>query len=150
MKHLSNLLLITSISFLVGCGGGSSDTSVDPMTERDAVIIFYHMPTGECANPEFQNYLKDEIATQGFVVDYWLFREESLNVTCSTYGKTNDFDDNGGCMTLDLVLADPSLEVYKTSCVIGFDADINSQPTFSQVNNIKDISSAINTSATIW
>ena len=149
MKQITTILLAgTATMFMSACGGGgSSSDTVDPMTERDAVLIMYHAPVGICEASDFQNYIKDYVFDLGFIVDYWLFREESLNVNCSTYGLANDFDDSGGCTATDLTLQDPSFTVNDTSCVIGFDADISGQPGLSEVrennnNIVLEISSA--------
>ncbi len=142
MKKLNALLPIIATSFIVGCGGGSSNSTVDPMTERDLIGIFYHSPTGMCENVEFQNYLKDSIAAEGYVIDYYLFREETNDVSCATYDRAEGITETGGCMTYDLVLDDPNFSVYNTSCVIGMDLDPYAQPT--------DIVSKINSAIQGW
>lgn len=149
MKKLNALLAIIAMSFIVGCGGGggtgtvTATSVVDPMTERDLIEIFYHTPTGMCEDPTFQQYLKDELASQGFVIDYYLFREGTMTVDCATYDRTNDIND--GCITFDLVelLQDPSYLAYDTSCVIGVDFDPNAQPVVKDTNVDSAISSAI-------
>ena len=155
MTYLKTLLLVGSALAFTACGGGSSSSStpapiVDPMTERDLILIMHHMEPGVCEDPEFQNYLKDSMIDQGFIIDYYLFREESLDVSCATYGRTNDVNDDGGCMTQDLALLDPSMAEYKASCVIGMDADMSDQPAFTQMGSNKEITSAIGTSITTW
>ncbi|GIU01159.1 hypothetical protein TSL6_16650 [Sulfurovum sp. TSL6] len=150
MKKLNALLAIIAMSFMVGCGGGSgagivsaSGIAVDPMTERDLIEIFYHTPTGMCEDPDFQQYLKDELASQGFFIDYYLFREETNTVDCTTYDRTNDIND--GCLIFDLaiLLDDPNYLNYDTSCVIGVDFDPNAQPVAKDTNIDASISSAI-------
>jgi len=150
MKKFNALLTIIAMGFIVGCGGGGTGTItgsvvIDPMTERDLIEIFYHTPTGMCDDPDFQQYLKDELASQGFIIDYYLFREETNNVDCATYDRTNDIND--GCLIFDLVdlLQDPNYEQYDTSCVIGVDFDPNAQP--AQDTNID---SAISSAIQIW
>ncbi len=155
MIYLKTMLLAGTALVFIACGGGSSSTSssistppVDPMTERDAVLIMHYAPVGMCEDPNFQNDIKDYVFDLGFIVDYWLFREESLNISCAIYGMANDFDDSGGCTSTDLTLQDPSLIVNEASCVIGFDADITAQPGLSQVrennnNIVTEISSFI-------
>jgi len=135
MKKLKALLAIIAMSLIVGCGGGSSSSDpvapiepVDPMTERDLIVIFYHTPTGMCEDAEFQSLLKDSLASDGYVIDYYLFREETNNVSCATYDRANEITETGGCVTTDLVLEDPSFSVYDTSCVIGVDLDPTAQP----------------------
>ena len=114
MKKLTTALLIGSGALLfTACGGGgggsggNTPTPVDPMTQKQAVIIFYHTPAGMCADPYFQNEVINGIANEGYTTYNWLFREETLNVTCSTYGKPNDINDYGGCMTQDIAALDP-------------------------------------------
>ena len=138
MKKLKALLTILAISFIVGCGGGGSSDSttptVDPMTERDLITIFYHTPEGMCEDSTFQQLLKDELALQGYVIDYYLFREESNNVSCATYDRANEITETGGCVTYDLALEDPSFAAYDTSCVIGVDLDLSTQPVAKYTN----------------
>lgn len=152
MKKLNTLLAIIAMNFIVGCGGGGGEgtvtasTVVDPMTERDLIEIFYHTPTGMCDDPTFQQYLKDELALQGFVIDYYLFREETNAVSCATYDRTNDIND--GCITFDLaeLLQDPSYLDNETSCVIGVDFDPYAQPVAKDTN----ISAAISSVIKVW
>ena len=155
MKKLTALIAIIAMNFIVGCGGGGSsdpvvDPIVDPMTERDLIVIFYHTPTGMCEDPTFQQFLKDGLASQGYVINYYLFREETNNVSCATYGRANDITAAGGCTTYDLVLDDPSFSIYDTSCVIGVDLDPYAQPTTKTLktvgkdtNIVSDMTSAI-------
>jgi len=138
MRKITAIVLSgTAAFFLSACGGGSSDSTyipvapvpVDPMTERDLITIFYHTPDGMCEDVEFQDYVKEGLAAEGYVVDYYLFREETNDVNCATYDRTNEITETGGCVTTDLILQDPSFSAYDTSCVIGVDIDINAQPT---------------------
>jgi len=151
MKKLNALMAIITMSFIVGCGGGGTGTItaskvVDPITERDLIEIFYHTPTGMCEDPDFQQYLKDELASQGFVIDYYLFREETNTVSCTTYDRTNDIND--GCLIFDLaiLLDDPNYLNYDTSCVIGVDFDPYAQPVAKDTN----IDSAISSTLQVW
>ncbi len=153
MKKLNALIAIITISFIVGCGGGGTDTVtastvVDPMTERDLIEIFYHTPTGMCDDPDFQQYLKDELELQGFIIDYYLFREETNTVSCATYDRTNQITETGGCITFDLVelLQDPNYSQYDTSCVIGVDFAPYAQPVAKDTN----IDSAISDVLKVW
>ena len=116
----SALLLFTACGGSSG-GGSSTPAPVDPMTQRQAIIINYHTPMGMCVDPTFQNYFISGMASEGYPISNILFREESLNVSCSTYGKANDADDYGGCVTQDFILLDPSAVNNKNSCVVGFD-----------------------------
>ncbi len=147
MNKLNALLATISMGFIIGCGGGTgtvtASATVDPMTERDLIEIFYHSPTGMCEDPDFQQYLKDELASQGFVIDYYLFREETNTVDCATYDRTNDIND--GCLIFDLVelLQDETYLQYDTSCVIGVDFDPNAQPVAKDTNMSSAISSFI-------
>ncbi len=153
MKKLNALFATISMGFIIGCGGGSgagivsaSGIEVDPMTERDLIEIFYHSPTGMCEDPDFQQYLKDDLASQGFVIDYYLFREETNTIDCATYDRTNDIND--GCLIFDLVelLQDDTYLNYNTSCVIGVDFDPNVQPVATDTN----IDSAISSAIKVW
>ncbi len=149
MTKVKALLAIIAMGFIVGCGGGGSSDSVvelvDPMTERDLIVIFYHSPTGMCEDPDFQQLLKDDLASQGYVIDYYLFREETNNVSCATYGSANDITATGGCTTYDLVLDDPSFAIYDTSCVIGVDLDPFAQPIAKYTNaNLKTVAQDTN------
>lgn len=154
MKKITTILLAgTTAMFMSACGGGGSSDpveTVDPMTERDLIAIFYHTPEGMCEDAEFQSYLKDGLASEGYVVDYYLFREETNNVSCATYGRANAIIETGGCVTTDLVLEDPSFSVYDTSCVIGVDLDPTAQPiTKSTSTNSKTVSKDTNIVSTI-
>ena len=149
MKKLNAFLPIIAMSLIVGCGGGgtgtvTASTVVDPMSERDLIEIFYYSPTGMCDDPTFQQYLKDELASQGFVIDYYLFREETNTVSCATYDRINDIND--GCITFNLaeLLQDDTYLQYDTSCVIGVDFDPNAQPAAKDTNITSTISSVIN------
>ncbi len=151
MKKLNALFATISMGFIIGCGGGGTDTVtgsvvVDPMTERDLIEIFYHSPTGMCEDPDFQQYLKDDLASQGFVIEYYLFREETNTIDCATYDRTNDIND--GCLIFDLaeLLQDPSYLDNEKSCVIGVDFDPNVQPVAIDTN----IDSAISSAIKVW
>lgn len=160
MKKLLLGLSVLLMLFIIGCGGGSSSddsTIVDPMTERDLIVIVYHTPPGMCEDVDFQNYLKDGLVSEGYVVDYYLFREETNNVSCATYDRANEITETGGCVTTDLVLEDPSFSEYDTSCVIGVDLDPSAQPVVKNTGSIlktvtkdTDIVSTINSAVQEW
>ena len=105
------LSIASSALLLVGCGGGGNSTPIDPMTERDAVVIFYHYPADLC-----NDALKEEISVYVPEATDLLTRVEIDNVSCETYGKTNATEE---CTTFDFSLIDVSLIDVNTNCVVG-------------------------------
>lgn len=131
MKKLNVLLSVMAMSFvMVGCGGGSSSsTPVDPMSQKDGIVIAYKVPMGICEDPSFQSYLLSEL--QGTGAYNLLFREESNSVTCATYGKTEGTSNTEGC----------AVDYYNqgnSTCVIGF--NINTSQNKYSVKKIGDTS----------
>ena len=161
MKKLTTVLLTGSALLLfTACGGGSSSSGsnytppVDPMTEKNVIVINYHTPPGECESADFQNFMMNYMANEGFVVDSYLFRETDNNVNCSTYGKTTGYTETEGCAVNDLSIQFPSYASNPTSCVIGMDVDPKKQPRSisNELNTAfsSEMNTAISTSITSW
>ena len=134
MKKLALAFGVAGMLLLSGCGGGGGGNApapVDPMTQRQTVFVFYHFPEADCMSPDFQNYMYNHMYTymqgSGYQTVNYLFRVESNDVVCATYGKTNDFDQTGGCVTQDTAIEFPENLQYKTSCVIGMDVVATAQ-----------------------
>ena len=114
-------------------GGGSSSTPVDPMTQKDAIVIAGELPSGMCGDSSFQSYIRSEMSAVGAYS--FLFRTESNSVTCATYGKRDEVNDTGGCMVEYFSSGDET-------CVIGF--NLNTSATqYTNTLNKEDIGRVI-------
>ena len=89
------------------------------MTQRDAIIVFYHYPAEVCVSDDLRN----ELAVQVPEAYNWLIRVEDNSVNCGTYGKTEQVGDTEGCVMMDMADYDSDALQYDTSCVVGFDLD---------------------------
>ncbi len=113
------LIVSTMVLVMGGCGGGSGNNGdvsgqVDPMTQKQFIIIMRGTPVGECEDPEFKDYLIGSLDGTG--AKDFLFREEDNSVNCSTYGKIEGISDTEACIIENAYSGD-------STCVIGFNAE---------------------------
>lgn len=119
--------VLSSAFMFVGCGGGrggssTPSSSVDPMTLRSGIFIFYHSPEDICLSGELTRDLA-EAGGRNIIT-----RVESNNVNCATYGKVEAVVVGGeACVLHDMIDFDPSYSSVATSCVIGLDAPVGVQ-----------------------
>ena len=93
------LINIATIFLFVACGSGkdnttnySNESNRENISNREYVIINYHYPKDYCTNSNLRERLEDIDATDIVIsVEY-------NHVTCSTYGKRNDYQE---CGTID-------------------------------------------------
>ena len=112
MKKITAIVLLgTAALILSACGGSSSGSSsdsvpVDPMTEREVIIISYGFTPGTCvtvgdkliAHGNGENVLTKEIANS--------------DVSCATYGREKD--GSIGC-------SEQNYEISDIACVVAYD-----------------------------
>ena len=117
MKKITTIILSgTAVLFLSACGSSDSSSSstpvapVDPMTERESILIKYHYPAEYCSSGELKDYLERNVPGTTNL----LLSVESNSVTCATYGRAND---GVHCSEQDTVNSNAD-----TSCVLGFDS----------------------------
>ena len=115
MKKLTTALLTGSALLFNACGssggGGSTPVPVDPMTENDIIQIVYNYPVELCTEEQGQE-LETGFAGYGTME----MRIEGLDVTCETYGRTND----GGVTCMQGMRIEGLDLSYPNSCVIGY------------------------------
>ena len=126
-KSMMLLLAGLAILFLTACGSSGSDNTVDEMTTKDFILISHGVPTGDCVDPDIQQYIISNLQAIG-ATDI-LFRTENSSVTCVTYNKVDDMDETGGCLAL-------YFDDGPETCVYGF--NISSEN--SKANAIRDVS----------
>ncbi len=157
LQNIGKLFGIGVIALVVaGCGGGGGGGStpvepapppapVDPMTEKDVVLIIYNYPEDVCLSSTLREKMENLSADSS----NFLFYVENNNIGCGTYGKNPSITEKGGCMTEDASDSYPYTK-YDTSCVVGYDTDLVagiSTNTEFQALDIEEKVSILNDSA---
>ena len=105
-------ILLCAAVFFPGCGGGSSDSAADPISEKRYIAIVKNVQPGICETEVFRSQLQTTLSQQyGFTVVNLLTEETAADTTCATYGKTND----------GVYCAETYEGTGNVNCVIGFD-----------------------------
>ena len=107
MKKLGLTSIIASALLFTGCGGGGggSDEPVNPLVEKNYIVILTEVQAGICESTEFRT----ELSRLGF--ENFITEETDNTSSCATYGKEN----NDIECTMELVGGGDR------NCAVGFD-----------------------------
>lgn len=128
MKKIVSAVVISLI--VVGCGSDSSGSSIDDLiASKDFIMIANGVPSGECSDPDTQNYFISEL--EGTGAYGFVFQEQSSTVTCATYGRESEINSatEEACQTI-------SFNEGSATCVIAFDIS-STQSKSSVINETK-------------
>ncbi len=84
LKKITLTGIALSALLLSGCGGGSDNNeNVNPMNNKEVIVILRDVSPGICESAEYRNLLSVELIGV-------LTEEKPNTVTCADYGKKDD------------------------------------------------------------
>ena len=128
IKKLSLLTLIAGTLMFSACGSSKDSKSItEKITDKNYVIILKKIATGICESTEYRNALKPNFTDA-------LTSEESLSVTCATYGKSSKYCTEGD-------YAGATEATGNVACVIGYNKFIEKSSQKQNNTNMSDTNS---------